>query len=435
MTLISHNLRKFVTVRDALDNNTWIFVRYRIEAAENTSVLEAAIKTALVASLGTVKPLDDETIQEREKAGPRVIFPDREELLGTGYVTIAYPQSLFSGSEGITQLMALMTFGSEFRYTKSIRIESVELPEIVTKHLDGPKHGSSYLQKKLGSSQRPIIGLIIKPRFGVSINKIAKIVYDALTNGIDFVVDDELITDPPGELNFLHRVPILAEVAKKAMDVTGETKAYVANISANPKKMFEYAKSAEKAGAAALLMNSFTTGFGALQDLSSELSDILPIITCNIGISIVSRNPKSDGISNAVFAKLSRLSGADGVHVGSSASDWHAPDAWGPSVLALNTRLYDLKNSLPVAAGGVRLSNVFQNIQSLGVNAALESGSGILGYSGGIKSAAKYFRKLIELSLEYSDLESYKESVLKLGRKDKVFEQTMINDNFLRGTS
>ena len=432
MIILAPELKQFVTVRAALDLDRWIFVRYRMEAAEGKSLLDAAVRTALVASLGTVVPLSDETEIARLESGPRVLFPDEDEN-SVGFVTIAYPKELFSGSEGISQLIALTTFGSEFRYTKSIRVQSFELPSSVLSKFGGPVWGAENLRNALGANDRPVIGLIIKPRFGVSLDRICELSLEALLNGVDFIVDDELITDPPGEMAFNNRVPKLAAIAKKASNKTNKIKGYVANVSANPMRMRNYGILAERYGATAILMNGFITGFGALQDLAEDVDVNLPIITCNIGIALVSRHVIADGFSNAIFAHLSRVSGADGVHVGASSSDWHSPESWGPAVLSLNTELGGIRPALPIAAGGVRLSNVFQNVRSLGPVSALESGSGILGYPGGVKSASKYFRKLVELSMENTDFDEYKEQVFKLAERDKILKTVLAQDNFVKG--
>jgi ribulose-bisphosphate carboxylase large chain len=186
--------------------------------------------------------------------------------------------------------------------------------------VDGFRHS-------LGVRDRVIVGGIIKPRLGLSTAEMCRYGKEALAGGIDFLVDDELVTDGRGEMAFESRIGALLDAARKAEVATGEPKRVIANISSSPRRMLELAATAEKLGVAGLLVNGYVNGFGSLQDLAIEVAGRIPLITCNIGIALLTRAGQPSGMSGAVLARLSRLSGADAVHTGASAADWHGLEA------------------------------------------------------------------------------------------------------------
>jgi ribulose-bisphosphate carboxylase large chain len=219
---------------------------------------------------------------------------------------------------------------------------------------------------------------------------------------------------------FEARIGALVDTARKAEATTGEPKRVIANISSSPRRMLELAAIAEQLGAAALLVNGYVNGFGSVQDLAEEVAGRLPIITCNIGIALLTRAGQPSGMSGAVLARLSRLAGADAVHTGASAADWHGLEGWGRTVLALRSDLRGVNPSIPVAAGGVNIGNAAHNIISMGQDLVLEAGGGIFGYPGGPARAGEAFRIVIDVIKPHTDVNDVTTALAQAGRKCKA---------------
>ena len=250
---------------------------------------------------------------------------------------------------------------------------------------------------------RPLVGLILKPRRGVSIVDLKKVALEALLGGCDFVCDDLLMVDPLGELALAQRAPEFATVARVASQQTGEKKRYFMNVSSSPLRALDLAEPQLANGNAdALVVNAFTMGFGGLHDFVEKIGGRVPVVTTNFGAGILSRPRLMDvpgkptGCSETVISKLSRLAGADGVHAGTTASECYGEAAWGPATRALRAGFYDLKPSFAVAEGDLNAANLWENIKTLGRDVMLEPTSGIVGIPGGAKLAAKAFRTLAE---------------------------------------
>ena len=74
---------------------------------------------------------------------------------------------------------------------------NLELPPSFAQHFRGPKFGVAGCRKLTKVEGRPLIGTIIKPSIGMSPQQTADMVKVLCEAGIDFVKDDELMTNPP----------------------------------------------------------------------------------------------------------------------------------------------------------------------------------------------------------------------------------------------
>jgi len=396
--------RNLFRLSDSIDFEKYIIINYRITPAKERQITDVAAEIALISSVGTLSKLPYEDSSKRMRSSALVLDANEPGIDGSAFVNIAYPLQLFSGNDGITQLLSVATFSAEYRYSAEFRIEGFRLPRSFLNKFNGPKFGAEGIKEIFSVDNRPLFGAILKPRMGVSLDVITEMAFEALMGGADFIVDDELLTDQEGDLSFDNRVPALCKIAREASLRTKERKAYVPNITSTPYRSMEYAQKGISYGAKILLINGYTMGFPSLQDICEHNAITIPVITCNLGNAILVRNTDATGMSAASISRLSRLAGADGVHAGISSAEWYANDAWGPSITSLTARLGNLKRSIPVAAGGFNIANTWDNIQDLGYESIMEAGSGVFSFQGGPRNACKGIRFLMdELSPEMDD--------------------------------
>lgn len=393
--------RRLFVSQESVDPSRHIIVHYRLRPAAPNTLQLAAAKLALLATLGTLIPLDTEIRPKRFELAGKVINCQSD----SGAVSIAFPLESFSAEFETPQVLGVMKFPAEYSFIDSLWIEDVTFPNGYLETARGPNFGISGIRSLFSVCDRPVLGLILKPRLGVSLSTLARLSIECLTAGYDFVVDDELMHDSwDVDFSFRARVSTLSAAAREAERLSGEKKQYVPNISASYKRSCERVAFAKDRGVDIIAVNAMTSGFPVIEDLVSDDLGVA-IITCNIGSAMMSRpykiadrmsTPKEMiGVSEGVIAKLSRIAGADAVHTGITSDECHISDTWGRPVQSLRANLGGaIKKSMPVIAGGLNVSNYWQNIRDFGGDAIFETGSGVLNYPGGVQQGARAMRLL-----------------------------------------
>ena len=262
------------------------------------------------------------------------------------------------------------------------------------------------------------MGVSLKPRHGVPLSKIAEACNECLSGGADFIVDDLLLVDPDGDMAFNKRVPLLSKIAQKT------NKRYFVNVSTSLFRAVKLAEIAKAEGASGLLVNAFTMGISAIEELSGMFD--MPIINANMGDGLLTRPDQPNGLSASITSKLCRLAGADAIHAGTSSSECYGPEAWGRAILALRSRedpYQKLRGCFAVAEGDVTIADVWANIYSLGPDVILEICSGILEYPGGPYKGAQAFRTLVEnLSHRMNPSEAHNK-IMEIANRDPVVRE------------
>ncbi|TFF36200.1 RuBisCO large subunit C-terminal-like domain-containing protein [Mucilaginibacter psychrotolerans] len=425
----SRERKEIFSNRESVSNDNYILVRYKITAADGLIFEEAVARTLLIGTLRTMQKLNHETFSERLKHAGRIVDSTilNNSMAGVskpaGLVELAFPISQCTESEGITQLIQLITSPAEYNYSDSYWIESISFPEAFVKRFTGPKLGTHGIQSIFNIFNRPLIGITVKPRNGSSLNLIKAYCEEALTGGADFIVDDLLLVDPYGELNIRNRINAFTELTNR-MATASNIKKYFVNINLPFPNAVEIIDFAISKGVGAILLNPFTLGYGNSQLLINHINGRVAVICTNMGSGIMTRGSLISshgnfptGISEAVISKISRLIGADAVHTGTSASECYGEDAWGAPSRAIKDNFFHIKASMPVAEGDLNIVNLSENIRSLGKHILLEPTTGIINYPGGPKIGAKAFKLFAcEIHPEMSDQE-VKNKVLELRNK------------------
>jgi ribulose 1,5-bisphosphate carboxylase large subunit-like protein len=352
--------------------------------------------------------LNYDTIDDRIRVAGRVTVVDS----GTGLVEIAIPASMCSDIEGLTHLFTLITSAAEYSYADAFWLESIEIPRIITGRLNGPVLGVRGIRRELDVSSRPIIGLICKPPINGEESKFFEQVNQAIEGGVDLIVDDLLMVAPVGNFSLSSRVHKFCQIVRNYNNKNrGKRKVgYIVNLGMSPFRALENLDSILSNGVFGVMLNSFTMGFGSIEEFRQRIGGRCAIFCTNMGSGVISRSvgPKQTGVSEAVFAKLSRLAGADAVHTGTSASECYGTDAWGPASRSLDSVISGIEKSFAVAEGDISVANLWENIKSLGADLIIEPTTGIFNYPDGPYQGARSFRSMLDmLSPDMSDSEAH----------------------------
>ena len=376
---------------------TDIICKFYVEP-EDASIKEIAGGVAAESSIGTWTELT--TIKHYVKKLAAHVF----SIKGND-VKIAYPIELFEEENmpNILSSIAGNVFG--LKTLKNLRLNDIYFPPQLIKNFKGPKYGIEGIRKLLKVNARPLVGTIIKPKLGLKTADHAEVAYEAWLGGCDIVKDDENLSNQ--RFNpFEDRVIKTLESRDKAEEETGERKVYMANVTAETKKMLKRAEFVLNHGGEYIMVDILTCGFSALQTLCEEDFDLV-IHAHRAGHAAFTKDPKH-GISMQVIAKIARIIGVDQLHVGTGVGKmFETRKEVSENIEALKEEMNGLKRTFPVASGGLHPGLVPALIKFFGTDFIIQAGGGIHGHKEGTISGSKAMRQAVDATLKNIPLSEY----------------------------
>lgn len=360
-----------------------ILVAYHMEPAEGYGYLEAAAHFAAESSTGTnveVSTTDDFT----KGVDALVYFIDEAK----GIMKIAYPIDLFDRNviDGRTMLVSFLTLcignNQGMGDIKNSQMRDFYVPPKLMRLFDGPAMDISDMWRMLG---RPvenggyIAGTIIKPKLGLRPEPFAEAAYQFWLGG-DFIKNDE----PQGNQVFCPMkkvIPLVVDAMNRAQDETGETKLFSANITADDHHEMcaraDYILEAfgENASQVAFLVDGYVGGPGMVTTARRNYPGQY-LHYHRAGHGAVTSPSSKRGYTAFVLAKMSRLQGASGIHVGTMGYGKMEGDASDKVIAYMIERdecqgpfyyqkWYGMKPTTPIISGGMnalRLPGFFENL-------------------------------------------------------------------------
>ncbi len=368
---------------DLIAGGDHILVAYKMKPKAGYDYLSTAAHFAAESSTGTnveVCTTDDFT-----KGVDALVYHIDE---ASEDMRIAYPLALFDRNVTDGRMMMVsfltLTIGNnqgmgDVEYGQMI---DFFVPPRAIQLFDGPSKDISDLWRILG---RPvenggyISGTIIKPKLGLRPAPFAEAAYQFWLGG-DFIKNDE----PQGNQVFSpvkDTIPLVADAMRRAQDETGEAKLFSANITADDH--FEMCARAdfiletfrENADHIAFLVDGFVGGPGMITTARRQYPNQY-LHYHRAGHGMITSPSASRGYTAFVLAKMSRLQGASGIHVGTMGygkMEGGADDriiaymierdsADGP---VYHQEWYGIKPTTPIISGGMnalRLPGFFENL-------------------------------------------------------------------------
>ncbi len=380
---------------------------FRFEPRQGISIEEAIGRVASESSNGTWTELT--TLKEHIRK-----IRARAFHISGNLVKIAYPIELFElGS--MPQIYSSVV-GNIFgmKAVNNLRLEDIEFPEIMLKSFLGPQFGIPGVRKFMKVPKRPLTCTVPKPKVGMTTEEHAKVGYAAWTGGVDFLKDDENLTDQKFN-RFEARAKLCAKMRDKAEKETGEKKDYFINVTAETNEMIRRAKVAENYNFKYVMIDMITAGWAGLQTLRNHCQDSKQAIHAHRAMhATFTRNPKH-GVSMQVLADSARLVGVDNIHIGTvvgklvgSAEEVltlenemrskEIEESFREGTLQQNWR--NIKSVLPVSSGGLHPGLVPHVMRLLGNNCVIQLGGGIHGHPKGTKAGAKALRQMIDAVMD-----------------------------------
>jgi ribulose-bisphosphate carboxylase large chain len=342
------------------------------------------------------------------------------EESGRGYLTaIRFPHEIFEPGN-VPQYLSVVA-GNLFGLGRleAVRLTDIEFPESLVR-FNGPNFGIEGVRRLLGTRNRPHVGTIIKPKVGLTPADTALVAYEAASGGVDFIKDDETLTNQ-AFCPMTDRVEAVMARLDEAKDETGRQVLYAVNISDRADKIVERAEEAIDRGANTLMVDVITCGYSALEALAEEPGISVPIHVHRTMHAAMTRNPEH-GIAMRPIARLVRMMGGDQLHTGtvSGKMGGNAEEL----ILdnhALTEPWYGFRSVFPVASGGLHPGKVYAELETLGTEIVLQAGGGIHGHPDGTAAGARAMRQAVDAFLEGVSASEYATDHVELERALKLW--------------
>ncbi len=360
----------------------------------------AALSARHRATVEAIRPLDD-------SSSPALPGARGGSAAAAGYhnaeIDIAWP--LENIGANLPTLMSTVCGNlyelSQFSGLKLLRLD---LPEAFTSAYPGPKFGVQGTRRLCGVPDRPMIGTIIKPSVGLTVAQTAALVDQLVGAGIDFLKDDELLSDPPHS-PMGQRIDAVMDVIDRHADRTGRQAMFAFNISGELDAMRRhYDHIVARRGTCAMLSLN-TVGLAA----SKFICDIgtLAIHGHRNGWGMMNRHPML-GIEFPAYQMFWRLAGVDHLHVNGIANKfWESDDSVVASIASCLTPLNG-QRVLPVVSSGqtgLQAPETFRRTQTTDI--LYNAGGGIMAHPSGPAAGVLSLRQAWEAAVTQTPLDVY----------------------------
>ncbi len=330
---------------------------------------------------------------------------------------IAYPVDLFDRNiiDGRAMLASFLTLAignnqgmGDVEYAK---MHDFWVPPAYLRLFDGPATNISDLWRVLGRPIKDggfIVGTIIKPKLGLRPQPFANAAYDFWLGG-DFIKNDE----PQGNQVFAplkETITLVADAMRRAQDKTGEAKLFSANITADDyhemvaRGEFILETFAENADHVAFLVDGYVAGPAAITTARRQFPKQY-LHYHRAGHGAVTSPSAKRGYTAFVLAKMARLQGASGIHVGTMGYGKMEGEADDRGIAYMIERdsadgpyfhqeWQGMQPTTPIISGGMnalRIPGFFENLGHS--NLVLTAGGGCYGHIDGPAAGAKSLRQ------------------------------------------
>src|SRR5262245_58010093 len=192
-----------------------------------------------------------------------------------------------------------------------LRLETITLPAAYRMRFALPRQGIAGTRALTGVAQGPLVGSIIKPNVGLSVEETAALVGRLCAAGIDFIKDDEISADPE-HATLAQRIPAVMAAVKRHQDATGKLVMIAFNITDETDAMRRHADLIARHGGSCAMVSLNWCGFSAVETL--RRSTDLALHGHRNGFGALSRCDVL-GIGFGAYQVLWRLAGVDHMHV------------------------------------------------------------------------------------------------------------------------
>lgn len=378
---------KFFRNRDEIDLNKYYIATY--EMASSANLRDAAWNLAIGQSVGNPNVRNEwETDEMFENHSCIILGNERElEAYDVGTVQIAFPVANTDwDTDGISHMLCQLMGGHvDIDIVTKCRLVGLELPTTVTQHFLGPKFGLSGFREFTGQYNKPLLGGIVKPKIGVSPEVLLEMVKQMVDGGVDFIKEDEIMSNPAcAPLD--RRVDIIANyLAKQSRKVV-----FCHTINADPHVIVDRVKRVHELGGNGVHINVFS-GLGVYNSIR-KMDLPLFLHFQKSGDKVFTDKNHRFSISWPVLCQLATMMGVDTIQTGMMGG--YSNDD--PIELEQAINILRAGNTTPVLSCGFHPGLVEKITNLAGQDFMANVGGAIHGHPGGTIAGATAMRQAID---------------------------------------
>ena len=407
---------------DLMAGGRHVLCAYIMKPKAGYGYLETAAHFAAESSTGT--NVDVGTTDDFTRGVDALVYEidEKKEIMKIAYPVELFDRNIIDGRAMLASFLTL-TIGNnqgmgDVEYGK---MHDFWMPPGFLRLFDGPSTDISDLWRVLG---RPvvdggfIVGTIIKPKLGLRPQPFAKAAYEFWLGG-DFIKNDE----PQGNQVFARlkeTISAVADAMRRAQDKTGQAKLFSANITADDYREiiargeFILETFAENADHVAFLVDGYVAGPTAITTARRYFPKQY-LHYHRAGHGAVTSPQSKRGYTGFVLAKMARLQGASGIHVGTMSYGKMEGEKDDTNIAYMIERdsadgpfyhqeWQGMRPTTPIISGGMnalRLPGFFKNLGHS--NLILTAGGGSYGHLDGAAAGAISLRQAEQCWREGAD--------------------------------
>jgi ribulose 1,5-bisphosphate carboxylase large subunit-like protein len=368
-----------------IDISKYYIVKYFLKST--SSLRDAAWQLAIGQSVGNPNIRNEWETDELFENHSCIILHKEEDLKSTnlGEVNIAFPViNIDFETDGISHLLVNIMGGQlDIDIIEKCQVLDIKFPDSVDKYFKGPKFGISGIRNFTKVKDKPIFGSIIKPKTGISPNVLLEMVKQLVEGGVNFIKEDEILSDP----NFCKiedRIPLIMDYLKDKNVI------YAASIHSDSPYLLDRVRKIYELGGNGIHVN-FWCGLGSYKAIR-ELDLPIFIHFQKSGDKILTNKAHDFHIDWKVICKLIGMMGVDFAHAGMIGGYYK----WDEKEVIDSVNVLQKYNVMPALSCGFHSGLTQMVTDKLGVDYMANVGGAIHGHSGGTVSGAKEIKASIE---------------------------------------
>lgn len=367
------------------ESDQYIVAKYYLESL--TNLRDAAWELAIGQSVGNPSIRSKWETEELFKNHSCIILEYESELAKhkSGYVNIAFPISNIDlATDGISQLLCHLMGGQlDIDNIKACHLLEIKFPDRYNHYFYGPKFGISGIRKFTNVYDKPLLGGIVKPKIVTSPEMLLDMVTEMVDGGINFIKEDELMSDP-------WCCPLNSRLKIISPYLQGKNVIYSYCINSDSPYLLERVRKVHEMGGNSVHVN-FWSGMGSYRAIR-ELDLPLFIHFQKSGDKILTNKTHAYHIEWDVICDLAGRMGVDFIHAG----------MWGgymsDSAVGLVQTLNVLRNRnvMPALSCGMHPGLVNAITTQFGTDYMANVGGALHGHPNGTLAGTKAMRQAID---------------------------------------
>jgi len=327
-----------------------------------------------------------ETPEMLEKYSARVV--NITELSANLYqVETIFPLEIFTPGSFTHLLTVLMGGQMDIDIIHDCRLISLDIPEQLVKSFSGPKLGIQGIRNKISVFNRPLIGGIVKPKTGISLEILCQMVEAMVEGGIDFIKEDEILGEVEGAC-LMQRIEAINKVLQ------GSKVIYAPAINL---PIAQYAEVASALNASENIYGYHLNVWAGL-DAFAYLSSLANKVSFyqKSGDGVITKGNYS--IAFDVWCLLARLAGADMIHVGMMGGYLdESKEVLRKRLDALQNPYFGHRGTIPSFSCGATPAHVPVLQEAFGNDIMISAGGSIHSHKEGTTAGVREFRRMADL--------------------------------------